>query len=89
MWTTFCEDLNIINGLKSKLLERFRMTDLGSVFHYLSMFVTQTGDSVRLDQRSYLEKVLTFWNGYIQTCLITNGSWSSGLYVARLGKSAG
>ena len=52
------EDLNIINGLKNKLLERFRMTDLGSVSHYLGMSVTRTRDSVGLDQKSYLEKVL-------------------------------
>ena len=43
------EDLNIINGLKNKLLERFCMTDLGSIFHYLSMSVTQTRDSVGLN----------------------------------------
>ena len=52
------EDLNIINSLKNKLSERFCMTDLGSVFHYLGMSVTQTGNSMSLDQKSYLEKVL-------------------------------
>ena len=52
------EDLNIINSLKNKLSKRFRMTDLGSVSHYLGMFVTRTGDFVSLDQKSYLEKIL-------------------------------
>ncbi len=50
------DDLNIINGLKNKLSERFCITDLGSISHYLGMSVTQTGDSVSLDQKSYLEK---------------------------------
>lgn len=50
-------DLNIINDLKNKLLERFCMTDLGSVSHYLGMSLTQTGDSVSLNQKSYLERV--------------------------------
>lgn len=49
------EDLNIINGLKNKLLERFCMTDLGSVSHSLGMFITRTGNSMSLDQKSYLE----------------------------------
>ncbi len=52
------EDLNIINGLKNKLSERFCMTDLGSISHYLGMSVTRTGESVSLDQKSHLEKVL-------------------------------
>lgn len=52
------EDLNIINGLKNKLSERFHMTDLRSVSHYLGMFVTRTGESISLDQKSYLEKFL-------------------------------
>ena len=34
-------DLNIINDLMNKLSERFCMTDLGLVSHYLSMSVTQ------------------------------------------------
>lgn len=60
------KDLNFINGLKNKLSERFWMTDLGSVSHYLGMSLTRTGDSVRLDQRSNLEKVVTsFW---MDTC---------------------
>ena len=52
------EDLNIINGLKTKLLERFCMTDFGSVSHYLGMSVTQIGNSISLDQKSYLKRVL-------------------------------
>ena len=52
------ENLNIISGLKNKLSERFRMTDLGSVSHDLGMSHTRTGDSVSLDQKSYLEEVL-------------------------------
>ena len=51
-------DLNIINGLKDKLSERFRMTDLGSVSHYRGMSVTRTRGSVSLNQKSYLERVL-------------------------------
>lgn len=34
------EDLKIINSLKNKLSERFYMTDSGSIFHYLDIFVT-------------------------------------------------
>ncbi len=52
------EDFKIINGLKNKLSEHFHMIDLGSVFHYLGLSVTRTGESVSLDQKSYLEKVL-------------------------------
>lgn len=51
-------DLNIFNGLKNKLSERFRMTDPGMISHYLGMSVTKTGDSVSLNQKSYLERVL-------------------------------
>lgn len=60
------KDLNIINGLKNKLLERFCMIDLGSVSHYLGMSVTRTGDSVSLDQKSYLEKIVLRFK--IDTC---------------------
>ncbi len=52
------EDFNIINGFKNKLSERFRMIDFGSVSHYLGISVTQTEESVSLDQKSYFEKVL-------------------------------
>ena len=52
------EDLNIINSFKNTLLDRFCMTDLGSVFYYLSMSVTRIGNSMILDQKSYLKKVL-------------------------------
>lgn len=52
------KDLNIIYSLKNKLSECFYMTDLESVFHYLGMTITQTRNSVSLDQKSYLEKIL-------------------------------
>ena len=60
------ENLNIINNLKNKLLERFRMTNLELVSHYLGMFVTQTRNSMSLDQKSYLEKVILRFG--IDTC---------------------
>lgn len=34
------KDLNIINGRKNKLLERFCMTDLGLVSHYSDISIT-------------------------------------------------
>ena len=69
------EDLNIINSLKNKLSERFCMTDLGSVFHYLGMSVTQTGNSMSLDQKSYLKKV--FLRFGIDTCKLSSSPMDS------------
>ena len=51
------KNLNIINSFKNKLSKRFCRTNFESVSHYLGMFLTQTGDFVSLNQKSYLEKV--------------------------------
>lgn len=51
-------DLNIINDFNNKLSERFYITDLELVSYYLSMFVTQTRDSINLNQMGYLKRVL-------------------------------
>lgn len=53
------KDLNIINGLKNKLLESFCITDLRLISHYLGMAVICTADFAKLDHRSYLKKVHT------------------------------
>lgn len=52
------KNLNIINGLKNILLKHFCITDLGLVSHYLSMSIIRTENSISLDLKSYLKKVL-------------------------------
>lgn len=52
------KDLNIINDLNNKLLKRFCMMNLGSVFHYFVIFVIWTRNSVTLNQKSYLEIIV-------------------------------
>ena len=53
------KNLNIINNFKNKLSECFCVIYIGSVSHHLDMFVIYIGDFVRLDQKSYLKKILT------------------------------
>ena len=71
------EDFNIINGLVNKLSKNFFMIDLGSVSHYLGMSVTQTGVSVSLDQKSYLEKILLRFG--INTCNLVSSPIDPGV----------
>ena len=52
------EDMNYINEIKSKLSGRFKMHDLKSVQHYLSIEIVRDGDSILFRQTSYLKKML-------------------------------
>lgn len=47
-----------IAKLTQQLSERFKMTDLGTVSHYLGMEIDVTGAAVSLRQTTYLKKVL-------------------------------
>lgn len=60
------EDLNVINSPKKKLLKHFCMTEIGTISHYLSVFVIWTRNSMSLDQKSYLEK--DFLQFQMDTC---------------------
>ena len=52
------ENRNYINEIKSKLSDRFKMHDLKSVQHYLSIEIVRDGDSILLRQINYLKKML-------------------------------
>lgn len=52
------KDLNIINSLKKKLSKYFCIMNLGLVSYYLGMAVICIKNSIRLDQKSYLQKIL-------------------------------
>ena len=53
-----CADLNIITEIKARFCERFDMTDMGAVEHFLNVRVTRGQDFIQLDQQTYAEKIL-------------------------------
>ena len=52
------ENMNYINEIKSKLSGRFKMHDLRSVQHYLSIEIVRDGDIILFRQINYLKKML-------------------------------
>lgn len=54
----FSLDLPRLEDLQLKLRDRFKMTDLGDVFHYLGMQVDHAvGKKITLCQSTYLKNV--------------------------------
>ena len=47
-----------IDGFKSEMAARFKMSDLDALFYYLGVEVRQGKQSISLGQRAYAEKVL-------------------------------
>ena len=54
----FGEDMDYLNTIKLKLSNRFKMTDLGPVSHYLGMSIECRNGRVSLNQTTYLQSVL-------------------------------
>ena len=52
------ENMNYINEIKSKLSDRFKIHDLKSAQHYLSIEIVRDGDSILFCQINYLKKML-------------------------------
>ena len=50
-------DLSIIENLKTSLSQRFKMTDLGPILHYLGMEVNIFEGEVIITQKIYVEKI--------------------------------
>lgn len=48
-----------VNDFKQKLNAAFKMKDLGRISNYLGLHIVQKLDSIEIDQKEYLEKVLT------------------------------
>ncbi len=55
----FGADISCLENIQQKLRDRFKMTDLGDVSHYLGMVVDYVvGEKITLCQSTYLKKVL-------------------------------
>jgi hypothetical protein len=54
----FGPDLNDLKIIQDQLKNRFKMTDLGQLSHYLGMEITITSDQLTLIQSIYMKKVL-------------------------------
>jgi hypothetical protein len=54
----FGPDMAGIAKIQNKLKERFKMSDLGELSHYLDMKITITPEQVQLTQKTYMIKVL-------------------------------
>ena len=50
--------LKVIEELKTRLAQRFKMTDLGPTSHYLGMEVNMSKGAVTITQKTYVEKIL-------------------------------
>lgn len=51
-------DFNVIEELKTRLSQRFKMTDLGPTSHYLGMEVHLSKGAVTITQKTYVESLL-------------------------------
>ena len=51
-------DLNLIHRLKTDLVSRFKMTDLGVISHYLAMEVMQNNNTITVTQTVYIDQLL-------------------------------
>ena len=56
----FAKDKVTINDIKSKLNESFNMKDLGELEYFLGIQMNrdQTKNTIKIDQESYVEKIL-------------------------------
>ena len=54
----FGEDMDYLNTIKLKLSNRFKITDLGPVSHYLGMLIEYRNGRVSLNQTIYLQSIL-------------------------------
>ena len=54
----FDEDMNYLNIIKFKLSNRFKMTNLELVSHYLDMSIEYRNERVSLNQTTYLQSIL-------------------------------
>ena len=71
------KNMNYINEIKSKLSDRFKMHDLKSVQHYLSIEIVRDGDSILLRQINYLKKMLERFG--MKNCKSVDSSMKSDL----------
>ena len=53
-----CSNVTYIEEVKSKFCNRFDMTDMGELEHFLNVRVTRLSNSIRMDQSVYINKVL-------------------------------
>ena len=54
--------MEFIKTIKKYLMERFEMTDLGPVSHYLGLSIERRPGQIILNQTIYLKKVLERFN---------------------------
>ena len=66
------ENMNYINEIKSKLSDRFKMHDLRSAQHYLSIEIIRDDDSILFHQINYLKKMLERFG--MKNCKFVNSS---------------
>lgn len=53
-----CDNLSLLNEIKTELMSRFQMRDLGDVSYFLGIKIRKIKDGMFLSQESYLKKVL-------------------------------
>ena len=51
-------DIDYVKEVKSLFTQRFDMTDMGELQHFLNIHVTRDDEGIHLDQKAYLESVL-------------------------------
>jgi len=52
-----CADLTILTEIKKRFCERFDMSDMGELEHFLNVRVTRIKNYIQLDQSTYAEKI--------------------------------
>ncbi len=60
-----CADLTILTEIKKRFCERFDMSDMGELEHFLNVRVTRTKNYIQLDQSTYAEKILTKYAAFL------------------------
>ena len=62
-----CSELAYICEIKQKLRDRYHMTDMGALEHFLNVRVTRSCSYIQLDQSVYSQKVLDTFSAHLGT----------------------
>ena len=60
-----CANLNYVKEVKAKFCDRFDMTDMGELEHFLNVRVTRMKGALRMDQSVYAQKVLDKFESFL------------------------
>ena len=60
-----CVNLSFVREVKKKFCDRFDMTDMGELEHFLNVRVSRSSECISLDQTVYIQKVLDKFSAFL------------------------